>query len=184
MTTLQSRPVTLTTRSDFSFVVRPVDASDEAALAEFFTHVAQEDLRFRFLTGISKVNHAQISAMTDIDHDRTENFLAIAEDGKTIIASAMLATAVDRKRAEVALAIRSDFKKRGVSWTLLEHVAREARARGVATLESIEARNHHEAIELEREMGFTAHPCEGDATLVVLRANLADHAAGEKTGNA
>jgi N-acetylglutamate synthase-like GNAT family acetyltransferase len=183
VTTLQAKPVTLTTRSGFGFAVRPVDTSDEAALAEFFSHVAQEDLRFRFLTGISKVNHAQISAMTDIDHDRTENFLAIAEDG-TIIASAMLATAVDRKRAEVALAIRSDFKKRGVSWTLLEHVAREARARGVATLESIEARNHHEAIELEREMGFTAHPCEGDATLVVLRANLADHAAGEKTGNA
>lgn len=172
MTMLQTKPVTLTTRTDFRFIVRPVKPSDEAALAKFFTHVAQEDLRFRFLSGMNKVNAAQISAMTDIDHDRIENFLALTEDSKSIIASAMLATDVDHEHGEVAIAIRADYKHRGVSWTLLEHVAREAKARGLKTLESVESREHHAAIELEREMGFVAAACPGDATLVVLKTKL------------
>ncbi len=40
-------------------------------------------------------------------------------------------------------------------------------AKGTQTLESIEVRDHREAIELEREMGFTASSMHGDATLVV-----------------
>lgn len=37
------------------------------------------------------------------------------------------------------------------------------------TLESIEARVHHEAIEMEREMGSTASAYPGDARLVLLQ---------------
>lgn len=162
----------LTTRTGFEFEVRPAQNSDEPALAEFFTHVEKDDLRFRFLSGLTTVGHHLLAMMTDIDHDRTENILAFDTDGKTIIASAMLAADADGKRAEVAMAIREDFKLKGISWTLLEHITHLAKAKGIQTLESIEARNHHEAIEMEREMGFTASSLPGDATLVVLRANL------------
>ena len=162
----------LTTRAGFGFQVRAAQPSDEPALAEFFTHVEKDDLRFRFLSGLSTVGHHLLAMMTDVDHDRTENILAFDTDGKTIIASAMLAADADGKRAEVAMAIREDFKLKGISWTLLEHVTRLAKAKGVQTLESIEARDHHEAIEMEREMGFKAFPLPGDATLVVLRADL------------
>jgi GNAT superfamily N-acetyltransferase len=172
MTIVQSRPTTLTTRCHFHFSVRPVDPGDTAALATFFMQVAKEDLRLRFLSGLDAVNHAQISAMIDIDHDRVENFLAFDDEDGALIASAMLATDETGERAEVAMAIRADYKNRGVSWTLLEYVARQAKARGIKTLESIESRDHHAAIELEREMGFTATSCPGDATLVVLRADL------------
>lgn len=163
---------TLTTRSGVDFQVRPAQPSDEAGLAEFFAHVEHDDLRFRFLSALNTVGHQLLVTMTNIDHDRTENILAFDVDGKTIIASAMLAADADKKRAEVAMAIRADYKHKGISWTLLEHVAHLAKAKGYQTLESIEARDHHEAIEMEREMGFTASSCPGDATLVVLRAKL------------
>jgi GNAT superfamily N-acetyltransferase len=156
MAIVRTRPIALTTRSHFHVSVRPVELGDKAALSEFFTHVAKEYLRFRFLSGLKKVNRAQISAISNIDHDRTENLVAFDnEDGK-LIASAMLATDETGERAEVAMAIRADYKNRCVSWTLLEHVARQAKARGIKTLESIDSRDHHTAIELEREMGFTA----------------------------
>lgn len=162
----------LTTRTGFGFNVRPAQPSDEPALAEFFTHVEQDDLRFRFLSALNTVGHHLLAMMTDVDHVRTENILAFAADGKTIIATAMLAADEDGKRAEVAMAIREDFKLKGISWTMLEHITRLAKAKGIQTLESIEARNHHEAIEMEREMGFTASALPGDATLMVLRADL------------
>ena len=172
ISTLDQADTTLTARTGFEFEVRPAHPSDEPALAEFFTHVEKDDLRFRFLSGLSTVGHHLLAMMTDVDHERTENILAFDADGKTIIASAMLATDADGKRAEVAMAIREDYKLKGISWTLLEHITHIAKAKGIKTLESIEARDHHEAIEMEREMGFKAFALPGDATLMVLRADL------------
>lgn len=172
ISTIDQVETKLTTRTGFEFDVRPTQASDEAALADFFTHVEKDDLRFRFLSGVSTVGHHLLAMMTDVDHDRTENILAFDADDKTIIASAMLAADADGKRAEVAMAIRQDYKLKGISWTLLEHITRIAKAKGIQTLGSIEARNHHEAIEMEREMGFKGFAMPGDATLIVLRADL------------
>ena len=162
----------LVTRDGFAFHVRPAAPDDQSALAEFFTHVTPEDMRFRFMTAIKTVDRARLVAMTQVDHLRTENFLAFANDRTTIIATAMLAGDEKLERAEVAIAIRADYKHRGVSWTLLEHVGWFAKAKGFVSIESVESRDNHAAIELEREMGFVALPCPGDATVVIVRATL------------
>ncbi|WP_235364978.1 GNAT family N-acetyltransferase [Sphingomonas sp. ERG5] len=162
----------LTTRSGYRFHVRPAVPADEAGLAEFFTHVTADDLRFRFLTAIRKVSHEQLANLVNVDHRRTENFLAIDPEAGCIIATAMMAADKALASAEVAIAIRSDFKDRGISWMLLEHVAKFAGASGIKTLESIESRDNHQAIELEREMGFKAHSSAGDPTVVVVSATL------------
>ena len=159
----------LTTRSGFTFHVRPVRPDDEAALGEFFTHVTPEDLRFRFLTGLRVVDHERLAAMTQIDYRRTITFLAFGDDRRTIIAEATLATEPDGERAEFALSIRPDLKHRGISWALLEHVLRYARAQGIKTVESVESAADDVAIGLEREMGFTSTICSGDATLRIVR---------------
>ena len=162
----------LTTRAGLTFHVRPARPADEAALAEFFTHVTPEDMRFRFLGGVREVCHERLVAMTHIDHRQTENFLAFAEDGKTIVATAMLACDDSLEKGEVAISIRAEYKHRGVGWELLRHIARFADAKGVKSLESIESRQNHEAIELEREQGFVTEPYPGDAALVLIRKQI------------
>jgi GNAT superfamily N-acetyltransferase len=161
----------LTTRNGYTFHVRPARPDDAAQLAEFFRHVSEDDIRFRFLIALDKVGHERLVAMTAIDHDRTENFLALDDEGR-ILASGMLAADPQLERGEVAISIRTDHKRRGISWSLLEHIAAYAEARGIKTLESIEARENRAAIELEQEMGFTAHPLEDDPTLVLVRRTL------------
>ena len=160
----------LTTRSRFAFTVRPAAATDEPTLAEFFTHVADDDLRFRFLSGKRTVSHDQLVTMLRNDW-QTANFLAFAVDG-TLIASAMLTCDALPMLGEVAIAIRVDYKGRGVGWELLEHVARYAEASGIKVLESVESCENHAAIELERNTGFTVTSCPGDATLVVVLREL------------
>ena len=162
----------LVTQSGHRFHVRPAAPADEAALAEFFTHVEKEDLRFRFLNAVRTVGHDQLMALVTVDHTRTENFLAIDPDTGSIIATAMLAADEALAKAEVAIAIRSDFKRGGISWTLLDHVARFATAKGITTLESMESRDNHQAIKLEREMGWTSSPCPDEPSLVILRMTL------------
>ena len=162
----------LTTRTGFRFNVRPAQPSDEPALAEFFTHVTPDDLRFRFLTGLKKVGHDRLAAMTVIDHRQTENFLAFVDGEAEIIATAMLACDAEMKTGEVAISIRSDYKAKGVSWDLLSHVAAYAKAKGLTTIQSVESRDSHSAIDVEREMGFVAGPFPGDSTLVLVQKHL------------
>ena len=162
----------LVTRTGLVLHVRPVNSQDEAPLAEFFRGVTPEDLRFRFLGGIREVSHDRLVAMTQVDHTSTENFLAFADGEKAIVATAMVACDPSLTMAEVAISVRADYKHKGVAWELLRHVARFAAAKGVEVLESIESRENHEAIELEREQGFVATAYEDDPTLVLIRKEL------------
>jgi GNAT superfamily N-acetyltransferase len=163
-------PTELVTWTGFRFRVRPAAPSDAAILADMFAGVSPEDRRFRFLSAVQTVGHDFLERLTRVDHERTEDFLAF--DGDTLIASAMLAADPDGERAEVAISIRSDYKHRGIGWTLLDHVSRFAASKGVELLESIESRDNRAAISLEKEMGFTATAYPGDACLVLVQKRL------------
>lgn len=162
----------LTTHTGFEFTVRPARVSDETALGEFFRHVSAEDMRFRFLTPLKTVGHDRLAAMTDIDHRKTENFLAFVDGEAMILATAMLACDDAMTTGEVAIVIRSDYKARGVGWEMLSHVAAYAEAKGLATLQSIESRDSHAAIEMERQMGFVAKSYPGDSTLMLVQRHF------------
>ncbi|MBZ9798485.1 GNAT family N-acetyltransferase [Mesorhizobium sp. ES1-4] len=159
---------TLTTHTGFCFEVRGARPEDEPALAEFFTHVTPEDLRFRFLGAVREVSHERLIAMTRSDDAHTHNFLAFAPDGM-LIAVATLASDPADSRGEVAVCIRDDRKHLGVSWELLAHIARHADELGLESIESIENRENRAAIELEREMGFSVTTDPDDSTLVLVR---------------
>ena len=170
-----STSIPLTTRTGFPFHVRPVQPSDKEALAEFFTHVSRDDLRFRFLSPIPEVRESLLNDLVHVDHDHKEDYLAFDSDDKTIIASAMMGANADKSEAEVAIVVRSDYKHRGMSWTFLKYVIEQARQGGIKKLQSIESRQNHAAIELEKEMGFSARSCPGDATLMLLEFDLTTH---------
>jgi N-acetylglutamate synthase-like GNAT family acetyltransferase len=162
----------LETRTGFRFTVRPACPDDDAMLAEFFEHVSKDDLRFRFLSAIQKVSDNQIAAMTHIDHRQTEDFVVFESHGGGMIANAMLAADRSLQTAEVAITVHSDYKDKGLESALLEYVSGAARARGIKKLQSIESRENHCTIELERKMGFTVRGIEGDPMLVVLETSL------------
>lgn len=166
----------VTTRAGLILHIRPVKDDDEALISDFFAHVTPDELRFRFLSSVRVPGHACLVAMTRIDHDRTENFLAF-DDAGNMVASGMLAADQALERAEVAISVRAESKHKGVAWTLLEHVTAYARSRGIRVIESIEARENRAAIELEQEMGFVAHSVEGDPRLVRVSLSLLDEAA-------
>jgi len=158
----------LATRSGTRIHVRAVRADDEPALARFFEKVSPEDLRFRFMTGLARVDHERLVTMTRVDYWRTISFLAL-EDSGDIVATAMLATDPDRTRAEVALVTRSDMKGKGVSWALFEHVLRYAQAEGIGTVEALECADHEAALQMERELGFTTCVDPDDSTVRIAR---------------
>lgn len=164
--------VELVTKTGFKIEVRPANSGDDAALAEFFRHVSKDDLRFRFLSAVQKVSDKQIAEMTHVDHRRTEDFMVFEAGGQEIIGNAMLAADKAMETGEVAFTVHSDFKGKGIETALLEYVTANARARGLKKLQSIESRENHCTIELERKLGFTARGIDGDPMLVLLEARL------------
>ena len=160
----------LRTRDGYRFHVRPVTGNDEPRLTDFFHHVGPEDLRFRFLSAVREGSHDWLVGMMN-PGERTDSLLAENDRGE-VVAAAMLAGDPAGERGEVAISIRADEKGRGIGWTLLEHLVGIARARGYASIESIEDRQNRAAITIEQEMGFDTQPVEGDSTLILVRKRL------------
>jgi acetyltransferase len=152
--------IALETRYGFPFTVRPATHDDEVALAAFFDEVSDEDRRFRFLSAVRHVSPAQLHDITAFEHHRHETVAAtLAADKAGDI-------------GEVAISILPELKGKGIGWTLLDHMAQEARHWGIKKLQSIESRDNHAAISLEREMGFTARAVEGDPALMLLERSF------------
>jgi acetyltransferase len=166
----------LVTRTGFKTFVRPVRADDEELLAAFFARVSPDDLRFRFLGGVTEVGHDRLAMMTRVDYRRTISFLAFDEAHDEVVATVMLAADPDRTRAEVALTTRADMKDQGLSWVLFEHVLRYARAERIAVVEAVEYADHAAALRMEREMGFKAVADPSDPTLCIMRCDLSEPA--------
>lgn len=162
----------LKTHTELEFLVRPARPDDRQGLAFLFSQLTPEDIHFRFLTPLHRVPNDVREQMTHVDHIHVENFLAFDRDTNVPIASAMLAADDQMEEAEVALAVHSHFKHKGVSWTLLNYVTEQARAKGIKRLRSLEHRSHSAAIELQREMGFTARAYPEDQALILLERDL------------
>ncbi|MEJ2410472.1 MAG: GNAT family N-acetyltransferase [Novosphingobium sp.] len=160
----------LTTRTGINLTVRPASKSDEPALGAFFDAVSDDDRRFRFLSASEHVSHEQMAPLLKADHFQSESFLAF-DDGE-LVASALLACDAGLDTGEIAVSVRSDYKGKGVGWALLDFLAGEAQERGVRRVISIESRDNHAAIELEREKGFVPEPFDHDPTLVLLAKTL------------
>lgn len=161
-------PTPITTRSGLTLAVRPAKPEDEAQLTTFFDRVSDEDRRFRFLSAREHISDQQLDPLIHADHFRSESFLAFDQGTGALVASALLACDGAMDTGEIAVSIRSDYKGKGVGWAMLDLLGQEAQRRGARRVISIESRDNHAAIELEREKGFTPEPFEGDPTLVIL----------------
>lgn len=169
---LSKEPARLKTRTGLEFIVRPARADDRQGMAFLLTHMTPEDMYFRFLTPAHRVSNNVLEMMTNVDHDSVENLLAIDRDTHIPIASLLLAADANREDVEIAMAVQSHFKEKGLSWTLLEYAIGLLRERGFKRLHSVELREHSAAISLEKEMGFTSRPFPGDPALTLLELDL------------
>ncbi|WEK43004.1 MAG: GNAT family N-acetyltransferase [Candidatus Sphingomonas colombiensis] len=165
-------PITrLTTRSGVQLDIRLAKPGDEFAIDQFFDQLSPEDRRFRFLATASRVGRALIETMTRQD-GRDATYLVSDTESVAMIALAMLCFDSSGQRAEVAIAVRSDRKDQGIGWELMRFAMDQARTHGVQWVEAIESRDNIAAVDLERELGLTVEPLEGEPTLVKVSRKL------------
>jgi acetyltransferase len=145
--------------------------NDEAQIKSFFLEVTPEDLRFRFCETIREVDEGRIAEM--VEDPLVATFLARQEDGR-LAAIATFVADPDGDSAEIALSTRCDAKHHGISWTLLEFVLAVAKAHAFTSIRSFELAQHHEAIRMEKEMGFSALLHSADPAEIIASKSLVE----------
>jgi GNAT superfamily N-acetyltransferase len=172
--TLGEHPGTyLLTRSGLDLRVRPVTVDDGPLLARFFARLSPEDMRFRFLDSRQAPSAAEIGALLEVDHRRSEHLLAFDTCTGELVASLMLIADPALDEAEIAVAVASEMKGRGIGWALLRHACDLASIHGLKKLRCLESRSNHEALEVERALGFHASGSEQEPGLIMLEADVA-----------
>jgi acetyltransferase len=163
----------VTTKGGVNLNIRPACPDDEQAIIDFFRQLTPQDLRFRFLSAMKMVGPDLAHELVNIDHTQTENLLAFDAQNDQLVATAMMVGSDTMDEAEVAVAVRSDLKGRGIGWAMLDRTCDYARLRGFKSVHSVQLSDDRAAISLEEEMGFSARPCVDEMSLTILTKILA-----------
>ena len=151
--------------------MRPLRPEDEPALHDLAAHMNQHDLRLRFFTPVRGLTHAVAARLSQLDYDRELALLA-ESDGKPLGVAHFFADP-DKQRAEYAIAVRSDWKGRGVGYLLMTRLIDIARRRGIGELVGEVLPENTPMLRMCRELGFTIVPEPTDPSVMQVKKQLA-----------
>jgi acetyltransferase len=158
-------------RDGTSLCLRPLRPEDEPVLHELAANMSHEDLRLRFFTPVRGLTHAVAARLSQLDYDR--ELALLAGCGDTAVGVAHFFADPDNLRAEYAIAVRSDWKGRGVGYLLMKRLIAIAGQRGIGELVGEVLWDNEPMLQMCRELGFTITREQRDATVMLVRKQLA-----------
>jgi acetyltransferase len=157
-------------RDGTALCVRPLRPEDEPLLHDLAAHMRPEDLRLRFFTPVRGLTHTVAARLSQLDYDR--EMALIAERDRTALGVVHFFADPDRLRAEYAIAVRSDWKGRGVGFLLMTRLIDIARQWRIAELVGDVMRENKPMLQMCREFGFVITPDLSNTPLVLVRKSL------------
>jgi acetyltransferase len=151
--------------------VRPVRPEDEPLLRDLAAHMTPEDLRLRFFTATRGLDHRTAARLSQLDYDR--ELALLAELDGAALGVARFAADPDRLRAEYAIAVRSDWKGRGLGYRLMTRLIDLAGEQGIGELTGEVLPENKPMLQMCRELGFAVTPDPNDPSIVLVRKRLA-----------
>jgi acetyltransferase len=151
--------------------VRPLRPEDEPMLHDLAAHMTPEDLRLRFFTTTRGLTHRVAARLSQLDYDR--ELALLAELDGAALGVARFAADPDRLRAEYAVAVRTDWKGRGLGYLLMMRLIDVARQQGIGELFGEILRENEPMLQMCRELGFGITPDPNDASIVLVSKRLA-----------
>jgi acetyltransferase len=145
--------------------LRSVRPEDEKVLQDLAAHMSAEDMRLRFLAATRGLSHELATRLSHIDRDRDVALLAFAEGAEEVLGVARFSADPDNRTAEFAIAVRTDWKRRGLGHLLLARLTQLARQRGIDELVGEVLPENTAMLRLCKEFGFTIVIDPGDPKL-------------------
>ena len=158
--------------------IRPLTAADAALYPDFLAEVTANDLRLRFFAPIKDLSHQLTARLSQIDYAREMALIAQPADGSAALGVARYSADPDNKRAEFALAVRSDWHRRGLGRLLMLSLLDVARRRGVEALTGEVLRENGPMLSLCRSLDFSVAASLSDPAVVRVTRLTGAHAGG------
>jgi acetyltransferase len=158
-------------RDGRAVILRSLGDGDERRLQDLLDHMSLADIRHRFFVPIRELGPALSRHLSHPDPERELALAAHLPEEEAILGVARLAADETRRRAEFALAVRTDWKGHGLGRLLLRRLLEGAAARDLAELWGDVQRDNDAMLGLCRKLGFAIaeHPAEGDLLRVTKR---------------
>lgn len=120
-----------TLRDGRSVFIRPVVPSDQAELAFEIEHADPETLYHRFFRTSMEVDEQLLTHLTVLDYRRRFALAAFADAG---VAIARYEATARPGEAEIAVAVKPDWRQLGLGTLLLKRLEEAARQNGIARM--------------------------------------------------
>ena len=151
--------------------MRPLRPQDERALLAFLAGLSEKSQTFRFFSAGADLG-AMAHRLADVDYSDRYGVVAIAGDGRTILAHGMYARG-GATNAEVAFAVADALRGEGIATTMLAHLAEAARAVGVERFVADVLPENHRMVDVFRASGLEVTVrAEPDALIITMPTEL------------
>lgn len=135
--------------------IRPIRPEDAPALQAMVARSAPEDIRMRFLHPMREMPVQLAARLSQIDYDREMAFVALnPHQPDAVVGVARLSEDPDRKRAEYAVIVQTDWKGQGLGYLLMRRLIDHARDRGLETIYGEVLSENRAMLDMCRELGF------------------------------
>jgi acetyltransferase len=152
-------------------VLRPLRPEDEPLLHDLAAHMSREDLRLRFFTPVRGLTRAVAARLSQLDYDR--EMALVAEHQGIALGVVHYFADPDNRRAEYAIAVRTDWHGRGIGYLLMTRLIEIARERGIGELVGEVLRENEPMLQMCRELGFSVASDPGDPAIMTVHKRLA-----------
>lgn len=163
---------TIVIPTDRAVLIRPIRPDDEWRYETFLQTLTPEDLRMRFFTPISKLTHAMIAQLTQIDYRREMAFVAIDRETGALLGVARFYADPDYVRGEFAIIVSSNLKGTGLGHQLMSHMIEYATAEGLQSLEGAILAENKGMLRFCLKLGFSIVEDPEDAGIRMARLKL------------
>lgn len=165
---------TIAIRDGATLRLRPIRPEDEPALQDLVRSMTPEDRRMRFFAPLRDLSHEFAARLTQIDYDREMALIAQAPGDAAILGVARIAADPDNVRAEYAVAVRSDWKGRGLGYALMQAIIEVARRRGTQEIFGDVLAENRAMLAMSAGLGFTAKVIADQPEIVRVTLRLSD----------
>lgn len=180
-------PIETHLRDGTPVLVRMVEPSDKAALAEGMAKLSARSRYLRFHTGIETLTDRQLRYLTEVDQRDHVAWVAVVHDGddETGVGVARFVKLADEPEvAEAAVTVLDEYQGRGLGTILLTVLAAAATRRGITVFRSYVLGENTDMLQVFEALGATRARDEPgvyrvDLPVPTTLSGLTDTAAGK-----
>lgn len=145
-----------TTSAGLEVLLRPVKMSDEELLKEFFYSLSDQSNYRRFIMLRRRLPHEVLQKFTAIDYTKQMVILATIEEGEKelVVGVGQYVVQEDTHTAEIALAVRDDYQRKGLGALLLSYISEVAKRQGLLGFTADVLGDNTPVLKLVEKAGF------------------------------